>query len=746
MRAFIFLISVLFISACTELPERTSISEKLNEISNQIEQEIADQCGNSIVDKNEQCDFEGFRSCSSIDVDLIGPMWCLNCQIISQCIDQQLCDSGMCNGNGTCVEDEITKQVSCKCYENYSSSYCNECSPGAHIDLDGTCISDDTCTVAGCENEHSECKVVEEKAVCQCIYPWEGDECDQCRETYELVDGECVGTTCFNLDIKCPEHERCDDSTGTPVCVCEYENQNPENCSECLPGYDWVQDQVTLNYRCLNRKTVNCITDPEAPELSKDIIKTYQISYTEENGWETPPYCSWECQPNTYEIDGICYAIFRYRIDENLFPIGIDNDNIVAGSLVDKKIVFIGKNKVEKTINTEFNLSDARFLPDGNIVFRTEDHLGIMDPETGNYIIFDHSTSLESPMSVSVNGTVLMGDTVFSFPDISSIYKSTSDATSILSYTGDILTVFVDGDVVLSDRFRNNIWNKKFFSDYSPSKYAAFDGNGNAYLPYNMGNSMGILKIKVNTGEALDSIDLSSMSSSHFYKPAVSSGADGVKFIVSNGVLSIYDALDKYIGGTSDLLEEKYNALGIPPIITDKGLVFFTSYNTVICYRVFKNKIITFNLDSNPLYMLYHNNMIAVFTNAKNTYILNALGDLSGKWPHSFHDPSLSNSMEEKYDISKPKAAVPVLPEENHSQYPGNVIFTWDIPDDPDASYTLLIRGPSGYDKVYAGPEKNLDSYSVQLDAGKYLWHIVARNKDGAITISDEQNFEIKSE
>lgn len=736
---FMFLLAI----GCSQSPEETSIVKKVEEIGAQVEKEIAERCGNGIQDENEKCDFEGYRSCSSIDSSLIGPMWCKDCsEIVSNCVKESTCDETHCSGNGNCYEDEYNKNIGCKCDEFYTAYNCNECAENAHFDLDGTCISDTSCTEIGCEKERTECTVIEGQATCDCINPWWGDNCDKCISTYYLENGECKGKYCVNSGFTCPNYERCDDSSGRPVCVCKYENQNPDDCSKCMPGYDWV-----YNSKCLDTTNVSCKTDPNAPKLSEKTNETVEITYTDENGWTEPAYCKWKCRQGAYEIEEDCLSMFRYSLNRKLFPIGVNkNGQMLAGDELEKQILYLDKNSVVKTIHLNFYLSDARLLPDGNIFFKTTSTYGIFDPDTEEYFVFDNDTTIGSPISVSTDGTVYFGNTYFSFPNLFCVFTNSS-ASSIISYNGDILTVFVNGDVVLSDRFKNLIWIKSF-RGYSFSKYPVFDGNGNIYIPSIENNSKVLLKLSLDDGQQLKSIIINDSDYNYLNKPVVSIGTDGIKFSLSKGVLKIYDTQDQLITDTSDILDIQTSSVDYPPIVTDKGLVLFNRYHAVAYYRVSDKTINTFELpnEESPQGMVYHDNTLFVFTNTAGTYVLNGFGELDGNWSHPFHDPQLSGSREKKYEVEKPEAAVPVLPEDNHSQYPGNVIFTWDIPEDPDISYTLLIRDSTGFDKVYAGPTKGLDNFSANLYPGKYQWHVVSQNKDGALNISAKQNFEIEQE
>jgi hypothetical protein len=47
---------------------------------------------------------------------------------------------------------------------------------------------------------------------------------------------------------------------------------------------------------------------------------------------------------------------------------------------------------------------------------------------------------------------------------------------------------------------------------------------------------------------------------------------------------------------------------------------------------------------------------------------------------------------------------------------------------------------------VYAGPEKGLDNFSVNLESGQYIWHIVSQDENGSLKISTGKTFLVKQE
>jgi len=745
MKCFFIFIIIFICAACTKAPENISINKKYDLVENKVQDEINGVCGNEILEAEEECDFSGTISCSSRKNSEIGPLMCIDCKLaIENCIESYTCDDTVCNGNGTCYEDELDFYVGCKCALHFTPDYCSECINSYHFDLDGTCISNKWCTKIGCEYEHSKCKTTEGQASCVCVEPWIGDKCNQCNDAFYLENKECKGRYCTNSDIECPEYEMCADNTGKPLCICNGLNQNPDDCSKCLPNYDWIYKS------CRNQKVVFCTPNPDRPENSDNIEESVVITYTDKNGWSEPEFCDWKCSVNTYGKDEECIKINKYDLDKTLFPIGINNEGfILAGDKDRKQILFLDNEEVVKTVTTGFYLTDGRINRDGNIYFRTSSTYGIFDSESENSIIFSYPQTTNAVTTLKNNGEVFFGNTKFSFPDISQIesgYSNTS-SVSVTSSQGQIFTVFKNGLVVSSKQDGDILW-KNTYTNLNFSSYPAIDGNGKLYLPYSNASTreFGILVVNPVNGEEISSLANFYDSSYIVDPPSISIGSDGLKYVVSNGILRVFDEENNLVYDTlpNSTLSNGYP--DIPPVVTDAGLVLFTNEDSVICLSILEGIIWTFDTTYPPKHLLYAENLLYVFTVSKKTLVLNTFGKLSGDWPQALHDTKLSGNMQKMEQKTKPEAATPVLPENGHEQFPGNVIFTWDIPNDPDISYTLLIRDSTGIDKVYAGPEKGLDNYSVNLGSGQYIWRVVSQDKDGALNISAEQNFEIEQE
>jgi|GEM_PF-1726406 len=751
MKKLLLIIFPVLIFACTKAPENISINKKYDLVENKIQDEINGVCGNEILEAEEECDFSGIISCSSNKNSDIGPLMCIDCKLsIENCVDSNTCDDVVCNGNGTCYEDELDFHAGCKCPPHFTPDFCEECVENFHFDIDGSCISNNSCTEVGCESDNAKCKVSERQARCECIEPWIGDKCDQCSSAYYLKDGKCNGRYCTNSDIECTKFEQCDDYTHVPECVCKTSLQKPDDCTQCIEDLDWVYNELN-EPSCDDNQVVSCTSNPDKPENSEDIQKGVLITYTDENGWSSARTCSWQCVANTYRLDDKCVERQKYIVDSKLFPIGVNNEGIVvAGHVNESKITFLDENGIVKTIYTGFRLTEGRIAQDENIYFRTSSTYGIFDPESEEKIRFSFPETTNAVTTLSSNGDVYFGNTIFSFPETTKIEGnySTASSVSITNQEGQIFTIFENGLVVSSEKDGGILW-KKTFTNHTFSSYPAIDSYGFLYLPYSLTDDreFGVLVLNSVNGEEQKKLAEITYLNTSVKPPSISIGNYGYKYIVSDGILRVFNKGNELVHDTMlPYLDFTTGYTDIPPVITDEKTVFFTNYYSVRCYNLSNRTTWTFNTESAPTYLLYSNELLYVFTQANKTYILNVFGKPYGDWPQALHDNKFSGNMQTIEQKIKPEAAIPVLPENGHEQFPGNVIFTWDISDDPNISYTLLIRYSSGFDKVYAGPEKGLDNFSLNLESGKYSWHIVSQDEDGSLKISEEKNFEIEQE
>jgi hypothetical protein len=201
---FFIMLALLFVG-CAKQPEKTDLEETVTEIISELEEERAAKCGDGIKDEWEECDVEGLVPCSFFDKTLVGNMECVNCIFDKYyCENNEQCNDKFCKGNGICRENEqLDYEIFCECFEGYTGENCEECDESFHLDFDQRCISDQTCTLIGCELEKEECYINKGMAKCSCKYPYIGDNCEKCAYGYYYDDGICKESSC--ICVECAE-------------------------------------------------------------------------------------------------------------------------------------------------------------------------------------------------------------------------------------------------------------------------------------------------------------------------------------------------------------------------------------------------------------------------------------------------------------------------------------------------------------------------------------------------------------
>jgi len=102
-------------------------------------------------------------------------------------IDQSGCDYTVCNGNGKCQPDN-----SCKCYQGYAGTYCDECSPGY--------IGYPDCYFKMCEPNTRTCK--DDLTIQQCDEKgMDWTEVETCSGEATCFKGECL-TECGRAEAE----------------------------------------------------------------------------------------------------------------------------------------------------------------------------------------------------------------------------------------------------------------------------------------------------------------------------------------------------------------------------------------------------------------------------------------------------------------------------------------------------------------------------------------------------------------
>jgi hypothetical protein len=146
------------------------------------------------------------------------------------------CKQLMCNERQVC--DTSTAPARCKCHEAYTGTSCTSCARG-YASVNGTCVA----VGIDCSTNPSVCgsrgtcvrsgTVVGDTCVCQAGY--DGHACGSCAAGYQMVSGVCQ-PTCATAMMTCAAPKVCSDATGRATCVCPG-NRTGTNCDQCPTGY-----------------------------------------------------------------------------------------------------------------------------------------------------------------------------------------------------------------------------------------------------------------------------------------------------------------------------------------------------------------------------------------------------------------------------------------------------------------------------------------------------------------------------
>ena len=737
----VLIIMILF-SGCTKIPEKTDIEKNINGIISELEEEKAAKCGDGKKDEWEECDFSGAYSCHSYFPDLIGPYYCNNCKHdLSKCEKEDECASNNCTVNAMCVESENFYIIKCKCIEPYKGPDCHECISGFHNDFDGTCINDEICSLIGCQNEKKECRIsTKGYAECICIYPYLGENCEKCEYGYYYDNGICKESSC--MGVECAEYEICDyDRNGTPKCFCKSENQNPNDCSQCKPGYCW--DETKNDYYCVSEMRRQCLPNTSKPENSYDV---YEYDWVDciNYKWDTPE-CQWECLDDYYKIDNECrLATILNEIPEFVLVSPSKEGKIIMispdGKLynyVDDKVVYVHKLPVEF-------INGARVLPDGNYYLEYADNSSssspwgaIMTPDGKEIIKYELNKNKYAVTTFSKGGRIFRGNNELTFPYNFKLYNTESCDDVSITLSDKILntyTVCKNGMIFSLDSQLQLKWEKDFSSVRIHAQFAAL-GNEKLIVPFETTttNEKGFYVINNNTGD-FQTIWLPYINTDTHYDDTSIAINDNY-IVVDTGKANLYFYNEDY-----NIVKEGKCGLGtdFTPVLLDNGTIaiFNQDYQWVILRNSELEELWRRKTDAS------HMNFIdgKVFTYAiyGNGSVFSVPGKSEGVWPQYLHDSRLSGSLSDISFTGTPKAPELISPANNSIITEDTVTFLWSIDEsDPDVDYTLLLRDPKGFDKVVAGPQKGLTSFTMSSnEVNTYEWKVVSRNSSGSLNVS----------
>jgi hypothetical protein len=681
----VLIIMILF-SGCTKIPEKTDIEEILNK----IEEERAAKCGDWIKDKWEECDFEGTKSCSAYDSGTIGPAKCQNCKLdLSECKIKEICDAEFCSSNGECKEIRYLNEIFCDCVNNRTGANCEKC-------YDGFFKKDDSCVTDNCSL------------------------------------------------IKCLDYEKCDNDSGVAVCVCRSDTQDPNDCSKCLPGYYW--DDSNWEKCCINEKTVACIIPNNLPDYTYIISSWHKIYYSSESGWSNPPECEWVCEYNKNYIGEECVS----KAIDSALKIFMNKDGEIVFFKSNAEIYKLKKDKLNFSINLPVLIvQDVKILPDGNYfyigsnydnVYNPDHFAGIVTPDGKEIIKYNEIESTGDPvLTFTKKGRIFNGDIEYTFPDFRKIHlnaSTESESVTISDDSGNLFTIYTDGNVFAVSSSGEPLWNIKFEKGHL-SRAVAADAEKNIYIPFINGiNGNGIHVVSSKDGSILN--DFLTNDDTDAW-PTILFGKNII--LARTGFNYYWLDKNKNISGS---FSTGYLATISSILIND--IAYICKAFTLYYFK--KPEIITYeykNISSNRLF--HHNGRLFVSDDDdKITRILKAPGTPEGDWPQYLHDSMQSGSLADIEFVDPPSAPVALTPEDSTVFNTNSVTFSWAIDSgDPEIKYTLLLRDSAGYDEVYAGPEIGLSTATVSdLAAGTYEWRVVSKDENGSLNVSDARTFTVE--
>jgi hypothetical protein len=141
---------------------------------------------------------------------------------------------GVCGTHGTCVRGAGVLTDSCVCQAGYEGNGCGSCAAG--YQMSGSLCRPTCATAMLTCTAPKVCSDASGSAACVCPGNRTGTNCDQCPSGYILraSDGTCV-QTCTSIS-SCGTHKRCDESSGTAICVCA-DPYTGDSCNACIAGY-----------------------------------------------------------------------------------------------------------------------------------------------------------------------------------------------------------------------------------------------------------------------------------------------------------------------------------------------------------------------------------------------------------------------------------------------------------------------------------------------------------------------------
>ena len=737
----IFFVIIFIFLGCTKIPQKDNIEDALDGILNERKDAL---CGNGIIDNDEECDFSEVKSCREVSDNLIGQYYCQKCKNdMSRCIEKEKCEEELeCPKNSKCEEGAESFYVECVCNSPYAGTKCDKCIDGYHYDLDDSCIHDSRCTDIGCNNERKKCIISGDKAECVCKYPYTGTFCRDCQDGYYEENGDCVTSSCEG--VVCGEYERCMiDYDYRPKCFCESDYQDPNDCTKCKTGYCW--DETRDSNYCRPQMRRQCLPNTSKPESSYDVYEYGWVNCVN-NKWDTPE-CEWECSDNYYQIENECrQAVILDEIPELVLVSSYKDNKIIMlapnGNLynyLDGKVVLINKFPVEV-------ITGARVLPDGNFYLEYSSRYNssitwgaIMTPDGNEIIKYEINKNEEAVLSFSKGGRIFRGNNELTFPYNTILYDTqfcNNESITLSDEMLDSYTVCESGQLFSLNRQGSLKWDKKFSSVRLHSEFAVLDKE-RLIVPFEKTSTRekGIYLINSDTGE-FETVWLSSADTdTHYDDTSIAVNDNYIVVDSGKGNLYFYDE-------DLDIVKQgKAGSSDTTPILLDNGNIgiFNRDYRWMIMLNnhleeVWRRKSRAYNAN-------FIDGMVFNYDQGNKGAVYSVPGKTEGVWSQYLHDSRLSGSLSDISFIEVPNAPELIFPTDGSEITEDTVTFTWSVDEnDPDLTYTLLVKDTSGFDKVIAGPTKGLSSFTMNSnEVNTNEWKVVSQNSEGALNVSSSR-------
>ncbi len=148
-------------------------------------------------------------------------------------------DPMICSPGGLCIDVVGGDNMDfCKCDEGYEGHTCAVCALGYQDNDDNhTCEEGCGTFVAQC-GANERCDDSSGTPECVCNRGWAGENCDQCAGGFEDVEGNdsCVAVTCAAAELDCGDHAQCRDDPYPPYCFCDL-GYAGALCDDCSPTH-----------------------------------------------------------------------------------------------------------------------------------------------------------------------------------------------------------------------------------------------------------------------------------------------------------------------------------------------------------------------------------------------------------------------------------------------------------------------------------------------------------------------------